>query len=130
MTTFKTTLLFLSPVLLTGLAAAETENAPAHRQKLYDEWKKLPEPPITPYDGPFGPSARAFPDRQEHQYIAANKGKLTEAQVANLKAISDYRHTARNGVYDPKLDPRPINRAYEDAILKDWNRMGYNCAYK
>ena len=122
--------LALPSALLFSTALASEPQVPEHRAKLYRDWKKLPEPPITPYEGPFGPSARAFPDRQEHQYIAANKDNLTEAQVANLKAISDYRHTAQNGVYDPKLDPRPINREYEKAILEDWNRMGYNCAYK
>ena len=110
--------------------ANKVTKIPDHQKQLYENWKKLQEPPITPYDGPFGPNARAFPDRSEHKYIAANKGKLTEAQIANLKAISDYRHTAENGVYDPALDPRPINTEYEKAILEDWRRMGYNCAYK
>ena len=122
--------LALTSALLFSTVLSSEPPVPEHRAKLYRDWKKLPEPPITPYEGPFGPSARAYPDRQEHQYIATNKDKLTEAQVANLKAISDYRHTAQNGVYDPKLDPRPINREYEKAILEDWNRMGYNCAYK
>jgi len=99
------------------------------RVEIYQDWKKLKEPPITPYDGPFGGEARAFAE-SEQAFLTANKDKLTPAQVANLKARHDYRKTAPNGVYDPAKDPRPINQAYEKAILEDWNRMGYNCAYK
>jgi len=99
------------------------------RVELYDNWKRLQEPPITPYDGPFGGEARAFAV-SEQAFLAANKDKLTPAQVANLRARHDYRKTAPSGVYDSATDPRPINHAYEEAILEDWNRMGYNCAYK
>lgn len=99
------------------------------RVDLYNNWKKLKEPPVTPYEGPFGGEARAFPDRDQ-TFINANKDKLTPAQLANLRARHDYRKTAAGGVYDPAQDPRPINRAYDQAILDDWNRMGYNCAYK
>ena len=93
------------------------------RAELYENWKKLPQPPVTPYDGPFGQWARAF--------VGPIDWKSTnQAAVANWKAMMDYAHTAKNGVYDPQKDPRPINTAYEDAILEDWDRMGYNCAYK
>ncbi|MCG3147951.1 MAG: hypothetical protein PCFJNLEI_01392 [Verrucomicrobiae bacterium] len=93
------------------------------RVTLYERWKQLPEPPITPYDGPFGGEARAFVgkvDRKTSNLVAR----------ANWKAQGDFARTAKNGVYDPALDPRPINLQYEAAILEDWNRMGYNCAYK
>jgi len=99
------------------------------RVKLYEQWKQLPEPPVTPYDGPFGGNARGFVV-DGLKYARDNKGKLTPEQVANLTAIHDYHHTAKNGVYDPKKDPRPINTEYETAVLADWDRMGYNCAYK
>ncbi len=80
---------------------------------LHDAWKALPVPPITPYHGPF-PDARAF------------VGKL-DPRSPIAKAYYDW---ARLGTYDPALDPRPINEAYERAALEDWRRMGYNCAYK
>ena len=115
----------LAVVVLTlaTAGAAEPYRVPAHRAKLYAEWKKLAEPPITPYNGPFGPSARAFFGNVDWKHADPKV-------VQNWKAMNDYRHTAANGVYDPKLDPRPINHAYEKAILEDWDRMGYNCSYK
>jgi len=99
------------------------------RADLYENWKNLPEPPVTPYDGPFGPSARAFTETDQ-AYLSANRATMSADQIANLSAVHDYSHSAKNGVYDPEKDPRPINEAYEKAILEDWNRMGYNCAYK
>ena len=99
------------------------------REKLYTEWKQLPEPPVTPYDGPFGPDARAFTVALQ-PFLKDKKDSLTPEQQKNLAAIYDYTRTAKNGVYDPKLDPRPINAEFEAAILEDWRRMGYNCAYK
>ena len=93
------------------------------RIKLYKEWKKLLEPPVTPYDGPFGGNARGFAGKVDWRHP-------DKAVVANWKAMNDYSHTAKHGVYDPKKDPRPINLEYEKAVLEDWDRMGYNCAYK
>jgi hypothetical protein len=108
---------------------APTRAAEPWREQLYTEWKKLPEPPVTPYDGPFGPHARGFTiDAQS--FLRDNKDSLTPEQQKNLAAINDFKHTAQNGVYDPRLDPRPINAEYEAAILEDWRRMGYNSAYK
>lgn len=93
------------------------------RAKLYADWKKLPQPPITPYDGPFGGEARAFVGKVDWK-------DPDKAAVANWKAKNDYKHTAPNGIYDPNKDPRPINLEFEKAILEDWRRMGYNCSYK
>ncbi len=119
--------------LLTGLTLAdEPSTYPSvepWRIKLYEQWKNLPEPPITPYDGPFGSNARAF-TVANGVYVRENKDKLTPEQQQNLVSWNDYRKTASKGVYDPAKDPRPINLAFEDAILEDWKRMGYNCAYK
>ena len=123
---------FLVPLLCCSFhtsTQAEKPNVPPHRAKLYENWKKLKEPPITPYDGPFGPGARAYSDN-ELAFTRANKDKMTPEQRANMVAIYDWSHTAKQGVYDSKLDPRPINEAYEKAALEDWDRMGYNCAYK
>ena len=102
------------------LAAADEAAPPAHRVKLYKEWKQLPEPPITPYDGPFGGEARAF------------IGKLAAAKPpkALTAAYWDWTHAGDKGVYDPKQDPRAINAPFEAAVLDDWDRMGYNCSYK
>ena len=108
--------------------AAAQQNEP-WREELYKNWKQLKEPPITPYDGPFGGEARVFPDRDQ-AFIKANKDKLSQVQINNFKARHDYRKTAAKGVYDPAKDPRPINQDYDRAILDDWNRMGYDCAYK
>jgi len=104
-----------------GLSTAGAQQVEPWRVQLYENWKKLKEPPITPYEGPFGGEPRAFPDRDQ-AFITANKDKLTEAQVNNLRARHDYRKTAPDGVYDPAKDPRPINREYDRAILDDWNR--------
>ncbi len=93
------------------------------RVKLYESWKQLPEPPVTPYDGPFGGEARAFTGKPDWSHP-------DKAAIANWTAHSDYGHNAKNGVYDPAKDPRPINTAFAEAILEDWRRMGYNCAYK
>ncbi|OPZ30243.1 MAG: hypothetical protein BWZ02_00851 [Lentisphaerae bacterium ADurb.BinA184] len=93
------------------------------RIALYEAWKKLPDPPVTPYDGPFGGEARAFVGKVDWKLA-------DQAAVANWKAQQDYGKSAKNGVYDPAKDPRPINTAFEEAMLDDWNRMGYNCAYK
>jgi len=93
------------------------------RETLYQQWKMLPEPPITPYDGPFGGEARAFVGPIDWKHP-------DPAVVANWKAKQDYRRAAPFGVYDPDKDPRPINTAFEEAVLEDWRRMGYNCAYK
>ena len=103
-----------------GSLAAEVE---AWREELYRGWKALPEPPVTPYDGPFGGNARAFVGEIDWNHPDKDA-------VANWKALNDYSHTAKNGVYDPAKDPRPINTEFEEAILEDWRRMGYNCAYK
>lgn len=118
--------LFASPLLAADPLPKSVE---PWRAKLYADWKSLPDPPVTPYDGPFGPDARAFSVRDQ-AFIGANKGTLTPQQLANLAAINDYHKSAKNGVYDWRKDPRPINAEFEAAILEDWNRMGYNCAYK
>ena len=107
----------------TTTPAAPPTAVPEHRAKLYAQWKRLAEPPVTPYHGPFGPSARAFVGKVDWKHPDP---KI----VQNWKAMNDYPHTAENGVYDPKLDPRPINQTYETATLEDWKRMGYNCSYK
>lgn len=93
------------------------------RAQLYTNWKNLPEPPVMPYDGPFGGEARAFVGPVDYQHP-------DPAVVSNWKARDDYSKTGRNGIYDPVKDPRPINAAFAAAILDDWDRMGYNCAYK
>jgi len=93
------------------------------RAELYESWKDLPEPPVTPYSGPFEGGARAFVGKVDWNHP-------DKAAVANWKAMNDYSHTAQFGVYDPAKDPRQINKEYEKAILEDWDRMGYNCAYK
>jgi len=53
-----------------------------------------------------------------------------KAVVANWKAQCDYSHSGKLGDYDYRKDPRPINEEYEKAVHEDWDRMGYNCAYK
>jgi len=117
-------LLFSLLWLLTpGARAAEPYQVEPWRVELYKAWKKLPRPPITPYGGPFGGEARAFVGNPR-----ANDPD--PAVAANWKARDDWTHTAPLGVYDPRKDPRPINVEYERAILEDWRRMGYNCAYK
>ncbi|MBI3865018.1 MAG: hypothetical protein HY290_24350, partial [Planctomycetia bacterium] len=93
------------------------------RVELYEAWKALPCPPITPYHGPFGGEARAFIGKPNYKHA-------DPAVVANWRARDDYSHTAKLGVYDSQKDPRPINAEFEQAILEDWRRMGYNCAYK
>jgi len=99
------------------------------RAALYEDWKQLPEPPVTPYHGPFGPDARAFTVSAQ-EYLKEHKDKLTPEQLRNFQAINDWHKTVPHGVYDPKLDPRPINLEFEDANIEDWRRMGYNTAYK
>jgi len=111
-------------VELSGSAAVQADQprrVEPWRKELYRQWKRLPVPPITPYTGPFGGEARAFVGKYEGDDPAVKK---------NFQARFDWSHTAANGVYDPNKDPRPINRQFERAILEDWNRMGYNCAYK
>jgi hypothetical protein len=93
------------------------------RETLYQQWKALPQPPITPYEGPFGAEARAF-------FTKMGKTHPDPEVAKNWAAYNDFSHTAKNGVYDAEKDPREINRAFEAAILEDWRRMGYNCAYK
>ena len=83
----------------------------------------LPAPPITPYGGPFAGEARAFVGQPDFKHP-------DRRVLANWVARNDYTHRAEKGVYDPALDPRPINTAFEAAVLEDWRRMGYNCAYK
>ena len=109
---------FLCCSLLTD-ARAEQTNVPPARTKLYENWKKLPEPPITPYQGPFGGEARAF------------VGKLNDHAKTHPDLVKGYWDWKRSiGVYDPDKDPRPINIAFENACIEDWRRMGYNCSYK
>ena len=114
--------------MVAGWAWGAEPNAPPAvepwRAELYKNWKALPEPPITPYDGPFGGEARAFVGKGDAAATA------DPAVKANQAAIWDWTRTAQKGVYDPAKDPRPINTAFEDAILEDWRRMGYNCSYK
>lgn len=116
-------------IMLGVAAATEAQTVEPWRVELYEKWKALPVPPITPYDGPFGNMARGF-TVSDQAFINANKDNLSPEQIANLRAINDYRKTAANGVYNPQHDPRPINHEYEKAILEDWDRMGYNTAYK
>jgi len=99
-------------VLLGWCLHAAVEAAEPERVKLAEAWRALPEPPITPYTGPFGGDARAF------------VGKLPQELVA---AFFDWK---RLGTYRPEDDTRPINPEFERAVLEDWRRMGYNCAYK
>lgn len=106
--------LFTSPFL-----AGDPLLIPPHRAKLYDGWKKLPEPPITPYDGPFGPDGRAF---------VGNLNSHAKTHPDLVKGYWDWKREI--GTYDPAKDPRPINVEYEAACLEDWRRMGYNCSYK
>jgi len=51
-TTFSLLLATLANLIFAGDAVI-----PPHRAKLYDGWKNLPEPPITPYDGPLALTA-------------------------------------------------------------------------
>lgn len=106
-----------------SLLAADEPVVEPWRTKLYTDWKALPVPPITPYSGPFGADARAFTSKIDLK----SKDK---AAVANWKALYDYPHTGKNGLYDPAKDPREINHDFETAVLEDWRRMGYNCSYK
>lgn len=92
---------------------------PAHRAKLYEEWKKLPAPPITPYNGPFGPDGRAF---------VGKLNSFSKTHPDQAKGYWDWKRVI--GIYDPAKDPRPINVEFEKACIEDWRRMGYNCAYK
>jgi hypothetical protein len=87
-----------------SVAAGEARPYPveAWRAELHERWRRLPEPPITPYDGPFRGQARAFVGEQDWKHP-------DEGIVANWRAMHDYAHTAKNGVYDPRKDPRPIN---------------------
>ena len=66
----------------------------------------------------FGAEARAFVGSIKD--IAAEHSEIA-------KAFHDFK---RLGLYDPTMDPRPINEEYEKATLDDWRRMGYNIAYK
>lgn len=105
------------PILVTiacllALASPASAQPEPERVALYEAWHKLPVPPITPYTGPFGGEARGF------------IGKLPQELVA------DFFDWKRLGTYDPSRDPRKINAAFEQAVLEDWRRMGYNCAYK
>jgi len=111
-------------VMLAVLVAVGRASAvEAWREELYANWKNLPVPPITPYGGPFGDEARAFVGKIDFNHP-------DKAVVQNWQAMMDWSHTGKNGVYDPKKDPRPINTEFEEAMLEDWRRMGYNCAYK
>ena len=94
--------------------------APAWRVKLYRDWRALPVPPITPYTGPFGGEARAFVGKLD---LKSKDPLVRETHKAHF----DWK---RLGTYDPAKDPRPINLAFEKAVLADWRRMGYNCSYK
>ena len=108
--------------LLSACAAAEGPAAklPPERVALYRAWRAMPVPPITPYSGPFGGEARAFVGQLDR------KSKDPKVR-ALIQAFHDWK---RLGTYDPNGDPRPINTAFEAAVLADWRRMGYNCAYK
>lgn len=119
---FVTRLSWLLLALLAGTIRAESSVEP-WRLTLYENWKKLSQPPITPYDGPFGPEARAFVGKVE-------KSQMDQAAKDNAAAAWDWTHTGKPGIYDPRKDPRPINTEYEAAVLEDWNCMGYNCSYK
>jgi len=111
-----------------GALAADTKTRTASRLpgaepwrlKLLKDWKSLPEPPVTPYGGPFGHEDRGF------------VGKLDpKSQDPKVRAASTARFDwGRLGLYDPEQDPRPIDAAFEAAMLEEWRRMGYNCAYK
>ena len=110
-------------VALASDSPAQSYEVEAWRAELYAKWKELAAPPITPYSGPFAGEARAF--------VGAPDLKHPDPRVvANYLAKNDYKHVAERGVYDPELDPRPINAEFEAAVLEDWRRMGYNCAYK
>ena len=105
-----------------GCAAADGPAAEVQpwRLELRAAWRAMPRPPVTPYTGPFGGEARAL--------VGKLDARSDDPRVrAAHKASCDWK---RLGTYDPAADPRPINHAFEAAVLEDWRRMGYNCAYK
>jgi len=102
------------------LAAATAWAAEPWRAKLLRDWRALPEPPVTPYGGPFGEEARGFVGKLDR----SSQDRKVRAALAGL---FDW---GRLGLYDPDKDPRPIDEALEAAMLEEWRRMGYNCAYK
>jgi len=101
-------------LLVCRASPAEPPRVEPWRLDLGRAWRRLAAPPITPYSGPFGGEARAF------------IGRLPRRSPVR----KDYYDWKRLGTYDPARDPRPINRAYERAVLEDWRRMGYNAAFK
>lgn len=118
----RTWLLTVMAVLAITAAQASDPKLPGTepwRLQLLKDWRALPEPPITPYGGPFGGEARAFVGKFDP------KSDDPKMRVA-ARAIWDW---TRLGLYDPDADPRPIDAAREAAMLDEWRRMGYNCAY-
>ena len=106
--------------LLNRANQASAQTIVDSKQKLlYQNWKQLPQPPITPYHGPFGVEARAF---------VGDLKKYSRSHPDVWKSYWDFKREI--GTYDPDKDPRPINLAFEEACIEDWRRMGYNCAYK
>ena len=109
----------MSILLALVAAAAGAGQVKPWRSELYENWKALPEPPVTPYQGPFGGEARAF---------VGNLNSYSKTHPDFVKSYWDWKRSI--GTYDPDKDPRPINVEFEKACIEDWRRMGYNCSYK
>jgi len=121
----------LAAAVIAALASATDERAAAEppsvepwRTELYNNWKALPVPPVTPYGSAFGQDPRAFLTKW------LDWDKNDTAAQENFKPFGDYGHVGLGGGYDYRKDPRPVNEEFEKACLEDWDRMGYNCIYK
>lgn len=92
----------LFAIVLIAAAAGALRAQEPWREELCADWKRLPAPPITPYDGPFGGETRASVGKIDWRHPE-------KSVVANWRARNDWARAAPNGVYDPAGDSRPIN---------------------
>ena len=117
------TILAMSTIAMTAALAAAPKPAlqkrPGNepwRLQLLKDWRALPEPPIGGYTG--------IPDGR----VGTLDPQSTDPKIR--AAAFMYHDYGRIGLFDPELDPRPVDQALVNAWLEEWRRMGYNVNYK
>ena len=93
-------------------APGQSKTGEPWREKLYVDWHLLKVPPITPYTGPL---QRRGPGIHRPSFTGCRQRLFRLAAIGHVQSGAN---------------PRKINPAFENAVLEDWQRMGYNTAYK